>query len=120
MYICRNVDKTGEFTGDDITYIYPDFHTVLSGSFKSGHLLSAKECRLVGCTFVDGIAHPKCSDPVSQQEYTFDAPSRTSIGSNPTLPDPWEAAKVQVGPSLLPQGGEGLFAKTAIKVCILL
>ncbi len=46
----------------------------------------------------------------------FESPSKTSVGLNPTLPEPWEAARVEVAPSKLPQGGEGLFAKTAIKV----
>ena len=36
------------------------------------------------------------------------------IAKNPLIPDPWEVEMVYVGESLLPQGGEGLFAKKDI------
>ena len=35
-YIYGNVDRYGEFTGDDIAFIYQDLQLALIGEFKKG------------------------------------------------------------------------------------
>ena len=37
-FLYGKVDKKGEFTGDDILYIYPDFETGLRGTFRKGQV----------------------------------------------------------------------------------
>jgi len=106
----------GVFSGDGVAFIYPDMSTALVGSFANDGLLKeAKTCRLLGCTFVDGIATPKFSLPLSDETFALEEPSRTSIGLNPLQPEPWEGDRVRVDQSSLPQGGEGLFACQDIK-----
>lgn len=110
-FICGHVDtRDGTFSGDDIAYIYPDFKTALRGKFKDEKLVKAQICQLTGCKFVHGIAIPTFTKP-SGQVYEFEEPSRMRIAKNPTLPDPWEQSIAYVSPSLLPQGGDGLFAR---------
>lgn len=53
---------------------------------------------------------PIFSEP-SGKVYSYESPSRRVIARNPLIPDPWESEQVYVKESLLPQGGEGLFAK---------
>lgn len=36
------VNEDGEMTGDSVTYIYPDGHTALRGSFVDGELIEAR------------------------------------------------------------------------------
>ncbi len=114
--LCRYVDKDGQFSGEDVAFIYPDFTNVLRGRFDQERVEEGRMCLLLGCRFERGMAVPRFSTPVSEATYSFEAASKTSIGKNPTQPDPWEAEKVEVRPSELPQGGEGLFAKRDIKV----
>ena len=114
-FLCGEVSKTdGSWTGDDIAYIYPDFQTVLRGSFVNEKLVSGKICSLTGCRLDHGMMVPLFSEQ-SGQIYAYEEPSRRVIAKHPVLPDPWESNMVYVANSLLPQGGEGLFAKKDIE-----
>uniref|UniRef100_A0A0K2UHP2 SET domain-containing protein n=3 Tax=Lepeophtheirus salmonis TaxID=72036 RepID=A0A0K2UHP2_LEPSM len=114
-FLVGNVDEeTGEFSGPDLAYIYPDFKRVLRGSFKDGVLVSGRMCELNGCDVNKGIHMPTFSHFYGQ-EYTFDNPTIKMIGLNPLIRDPYEEDNVFVKESLLPQGGEGLFAKKDIQ-----
>ena len=113
-FICGYVDKDGEFTGDDLAYIYPDFKMVLRGKFEKESLVSGQLCQLMGVSFEYGMAVPKFTKP-SGEKYSCERASLKSIGRNPRQRDPWEDKLVYVKESLLPQGGEGLFAKRDIK-----
>jgi hypothetical protein len=61
----------------------------------------------------DGMLMPTFTEPTGRV-FCYEHPSKLSIAINRTLPDPWEAERVVVGQSKLPQGGEGLFAKRDI------
>lgn len=51
-YLCGRVDKEGEFSGDDLAYIYPGFDMALRGRFDKELLVEARLCRVEG--FRDG------------------------------------------------------------------
>ena len=113
-FIAGYVDpEDGTFSGDDLAYIYPDFKMVLRGSFKDEKLVEGQMCELIGSTLEKGIRIPIFS-PKAGPVYTFEHPSRKVIAKNPLVADPWESEMVYVKESLLPQGGEGLFAKKDI------
>ena len=113
-FLCGFVDKKdGSFSGDDIAYIYPDFKTAIKGTFKDEKLVNGKMCEVIGSTLEHGIRIPIFSQP-SGPSYTYEEPDRKKIAKNPLIPDPWESEMVYVKESLLPQGGEGLFAKKDI------
>ena len=104
------VDDSGELTGDDIAYIFPDFKMAIKGKFIEGELIEGFQCNLIGCYEDCGMMVPvfsECSGPA----YEFENPSIRNIALNPMLRDPWEESRVYVSESGLPQGGEGLFAK---------
>ena len=61
------------------------------------------------------MAVPRFSEP-SGHVYTYEHPSLKHIAVNPMQRDPWEDERVFVKESLLPQGGEGLFAKKDFKM----
>lgn len=42
-YLYGHPDANGEFTGDEIAYIYPDLHTCYVGSFQKGVMINAVE-----------------------------------------------------------------------------
>ena len=46
-FIYGHVDKNGDFTGDDLAYIYPDLKTALKGSFKKGVMINARETEII-------------------------------------------------------------------------
>lgn len=113
-FICGFVDKEdGSFSGDDIAYIYPDFKTAIKGKFHNEKLVSGQMCEVIGSTLENGIRIAIFSKP-SGTTYTYEEPSRKVIAKNTMTPDPWESEMVYVKESLLPQGGEGLFAKKDI------
>ncbi len=117
------VDSAGHFTGDNITFIYPDLHTGLRGTFQKGRLVAATEVRIV--------AHRCRGDGL--KELLFDRPSSgrrrhllagrgeivwrpeetnaTWVGSWPLVTDPHEWRAVYVAQSGIPDSGEGLFAR---------
>ena len=51
--------------------------------------------------------------------YEYEDPSKLSIAKHPLVPDPWEESMVEVKESLLPQGGEGLFARKDIEAGVI-
>ncbi len=80
-------------------------------------LVDGKLCLLLGCRFEGGLPIPRFTRPLPNSAnifYSFENPNKTSIGDNPSVQDPWEATRVEVRTSSLRQGGEGLFAKTAL------
>ncbi len=114
-FLCGQVnsDTGGEFTGKDVAYIYPDFETAVRGEFENGRLVVARECKLIGAQFVNGMCQARFEErPPGDESVTFRfaCPTRMSVGMDPLLEDPYEASRVCVKQSTLPQGGEGLFA----------
>ena len=61
------VDNEGQFTGEDIMYIYPDFVTCLVGIFKNGIMMEASESkviRILNPGEEDCILHVQAATPV--------------------------------------------------------
>lgn len=113
-WVCGKVDDNGEFTGEDIAYIYPDRKMAIKGKFMNGVLVEGYQCELIGCYEESGIYIPVFSQPHGPA-YEYENQSIRNIALNPLLRDPFEAERCEVGESRLPQGGEGLFAVRDIK-----
>ena len=54
-FLYGKVDKEGKFTGNDITYIYPDFQTGLQGQFEDGVVVAARPVSVIGERCQNGI-----------------------------------------------------------------
>ena len=104
------VDIEGEFTGDDIAFVYPDLKTALVGQFTKGLAISVFPGTLSHVDIPkDGVACPwfqtRAVSPVSNSPSTM-----TSVGLSPLVRDPYEMTTCEVRGSNVPGGGEGLFA----------
>ena len=112
------VDSEGRFTGDNITYVYPDLRTGLRGTFRDGELVAGTEVRIVATRcrgglkellLVEGSATEDSGESLTiwRREDT----NATWLGSYPRVMDPHERRSVYVGQSAIPGSGEGLFAR---------
>lgn len=90
------VDEKGEFTGDDIAFVYPDFVTALCGVFASGVMVSGRPAVLDSVKIVGDIAHPVFSIVSGSKEVSYCRSSRESIGLDTLVGDPYEARTVEV------------------------
>jgi len=108
------VDDEGKLTGEDIAYIYPDFQMAIKGKFVDGILIEGHQCDLIGSYMDNGIMIPVFGEPRGPA-FEYEQPSIRNIALHPLLRDPWEDKKVYVSDSMLPQGGEGLYAKRDIE-----
>jgi len=113
-YLTGVLNGEGEMTGDEIAYIYPDFKTALIGSFEKGFMKSAREGKVVGELLCDSEWGLPFVDFLLVEEneviFSYDPATNESFGSSPHLPDPMDAANVEVKASNVAGGGEGAFA----------
>ena len=112
-FLYGEVNQDGEFTGDDISFIYPDFLTGLRGTFVGGVLQNAsavdvvaercnngvKELRLKPAKYGKGVIWEK-------EEMVF-----SHFGKTRQVMDPHERKSVYIGKSTNPNANEGLFAR---------
>ena len=54
-YLYGKVDSLGRFTGDNITFIYPDMETGLQGKFVNGELVEACSVEIVAERWNNGL-----------------------------------------------------------------
>ena len=54
-FLYGEVDRRGQFSGDNITFIYPDFVTGLRGRYEYGVLVWATAVKIVGERCREGI-----------------------------------------------------------------
>eukprot|EP00112_Aurelia_sp_Birch-Aquarium-sp1_P009408 Seg2069.1 transcript_id=Seg2069.1/GoldUCD/mRNA.D3Y31 product="Histone-lysine N-methyltransferase SETD7" protein_id=Seg2069.1/GoldUCD/D3Y31 len=101
------VDKRGELSGNDITYVYPDGVTALKGTFMNSKLVEAKlavRCNRNGIESRFLIVSP-------EKTFKRDESTDKMLSVDPLLQDPFEQNRSYVDKSKIPSAGEGLFAK---------
>ena len=114
------VNESGDLTGEEIVYVYPDFETLLVGKFIKGVMVAANQRTFIGIKFdrISGIPLLLPSKKVSQKSgetFKFEPSNKIFIGANPLLPDPYERRWIYVGKSEIPGAGLGVFTTTAGK-----
>lgn len=112
-FLYGTMDENGMMTGSDITYIYPDFKTVLVGEFKNDVMIKAKPGKIIAYKCQDVFLHiltskPKTSDPT----FGFWPSNTIRIDSMPTTMDPFEKKNVYIQTG---QNGDSVFAKKSFK-----
>lgn len=108
------VDERGDFTGDNIAYLYPDFSTAILGQFHQGQLVRGKAARVSGVSFVEGVLWPRLTVTCEESEYRYWPSSSSHIPCPRHLRDPLEQQLLQVRQSNIPGSGEGAFARRDI------
>ena len=119
-------DESGEFTGKDILYLYPDLLSGIKGRFVESKLISGYTCS-VNDLQIDtktGILIPIALKNENSDNHDIkikrDVSTHKCISHSPLIPDKWEQSRVEVRKSLVEtsdgiDAGEGLFAKCKIK-----
>ena len=115
-WITGQLDPSGELTGDKIAFVYPDLSTAILGRFDRGVLVSGLAGRITGLEVLEDIAVPQIEITAGQSEFvTFSLSTEDSVGLQPLTTDPYEAGTVEVRPSQVGGGGEGLFLTRDVK-----
>ena len=111
------VDEQGDFTGDNIAYLYPDFSTAILGQFHDGQLVRGVAATVSGLDFQEGVLWPRltvsCQES-QESEYRYWPSSSSHIFSPRHLRDPLEQQLLEVRQSNIPGSGEGAFARRHI------
>ena len=109
--VCGVVDKKGELTGREISYIYPDRKHALTGLFREGRLVRAVPSIVREFNNETNCYQCKTADEMT---ITYDPSTKLRISKSPKQPDHYEQYYVCVRTSLIPGAGEGLFAKRTL------
>ena len=112
-FLYGQVDLKGMFTGDDVTFIYPDLITGLRGTFVNGVLLKARAVDVVGERCKDGKKELKLQPSAKDSGIVWKKHETNAdyIGQHPRVMDPHERKSVYVAGSWLDEAGEGLFSR---------
>ena len=112
-FLYGKVDHYGIFTGDNITFIYPDFLTGLRGSFVHGVLHNATAVDVVAERCNNGVKELKIVHAKHNKDIIWEKEDTnlSFIGKNRKVMDPYERKSVYVGKSTKPKANEGLFAR---------
>lgn len=81
-------DPNGDLTGDDVIYVYPDYHTLLVGKFKKSVMIKAKRSFVREILFDDisGIPYIIPGEILNPEEiFHYDEADETTISMNPLL-----------------------------------
>ena len=107
------MDRSGQFTGHDITFVYPDFLTGLRGEFEQGVLRDATTVDIVGERCNDGIKELLVETAANDGNVRWikEEANHTYAEKHQQVMDPYERKSVYVGDLLIPGSGEGLFAR---------
>ena len=108
--VVGKVDEDGNLSGTDISYLFPDFRTAFTGTFRNGELVFARCSRLTGASCEGCIHVPQLSEPEGRL-YSREISTHEFVTHSPTLPDPYESTMVQVKKSNVPGANDGLFAR---------
>ncbi len=122
-WLCGRVDGRGRFSGEEITFLYPDRSTAMVGRFREEVMLQALAGRVAAADLNE--AHILClamtssssssSSSSSQGDemlptYSFSPSNAAGIHCDWSLPDCYEAVTVECRRSSVHEAGEGLFA----------
>ena len=112
-FLYGKVDENGEFSGENISFIYPDFLTGLKGVFEAGILRSGQAVDVVAERCHKGIKELKLEPAKDGVDTVWEnhGDKMYDYGKNPRVMDPHERKSVYVQQSTNPRAKEGLFAK---------
>jgi len=102
------MDSAGQLTGSDITFLYPDLKTGITGTYRSGRLVCGNSSLLILCSSRNNMYELKMKK-ISTKVMKFEPGTSNKICDYPLLPDPYESTHVFVDNSKSADLGEGLF-----------
>lgn len=109
------VDDSGQYTGSQIAFLYPDYSTALFGTFHNGEMIKARPARISRIVIKDGVMCPTFDVVSSDREYSYLPSTRDEIRLPHHWRDPYEEQVMEVRQSGISGGGEGAFATRDIR-----
>ena len=110
------VNEEGALTGDNIAYIYPDFHTAFLGQFTEGQLVRAVRATVTGVRDqYSCIKVPQFTTHDEEVLYHREVSTCHFITTSPMLRDPYEVSMVEVRQSMVEGAEEGLFSRKNVE-----
>ena len=105
--------ESGALLWAERTFLYPDMTTALTGAWREGELVSARQAEVQTITVrEDDLLDIVCSPPTGPT-FSYAPSGPDSFGSSdPGLRDPYESAYISVGRSGIEDSGQGVFAVT--------
>ena len=99
--------------GSNISWIYPDLKTVLTGKFKDGEMVEGRESKIIAERCNNGIKEVQIA-PTKQDApvFKYQPPSSFRVCHGEKLMDPYERKTVYINDSAYV--GDGVFAKRNI------
>ena len=76
------INENNEIYGNNVTFVYPDFETVLTGQFDNGTMFEAFESKITAYKCTDGILDLKIKMKTESPIHYFDPPTTIRISSN--------------------------------------
>jgi hypothetical protein len=111
-FIHGTFDKSsGQATGDNLAYIYPDMETAFYGTFDNFVMKNAKEAEVISLHCQDGLMAVKEFDVKSDgPTFYYEPPTNQSFGAGPVgVIDPYERKWLKLQASGIPNSGQGVF-----------
>ena len=104
------------FTGENVTWLYPDLSTGLTGHFVAGTMLSASEAVVSSVSMSDIAGIPKITIRKKEDSdvYKFDPSTDVHLSYDPLVRDPYEKQLLDVTESGVPGAGMGVFARRSL------
>ena len=90
-------------------YLYPDWASCVSGTWRGHTLEEGGYCSLTQLCLHNSSLASLSTEPSHNLSLTYSPPSYSSTGLPPTIMDPFENNTVEVRPSHIPGSNEGLF-----------
>ena len=114
-FLYGEVDQEGKFTGDEITFLYPDLLTGLHGKFVDGEVQEARAVDIVAERCQQGIKEIGLMLNTRDNTVWRPADSESSLRSFARSMEPHERKSVYIGKSRVEGdssvSGEGIFAR---------
>ena len=104
----------GETGGVPGVYIYPDWSSCVSGTWRGHTLEQGGYCRLTHLCLHPTSLPSLRTEASHNLSLTYSPPSYSNTGLPPTSMDPFENNTVEVRPSHIPGSNEGLFTTRAV------
>ena len=110
-FLYGKLNKKGKLTANDISYIYPDYLTSMTGTFEDTLMKNARESKVTQVTCKSGLLRLKFTKRSNNSViYFYDPPTNETLGSMPLVRDPYEEKTIELQESSIPGAGHGLFA----------
>ncbi|TRY63804.1 hypothetical protein TCAL_15195 [Tigriopus californicus] len=104
----------GKFTGEQITYVYPDFETCWHGRFQDGKMEEGYPGKIIDYRFERDIMVVQLNVDRRGKPTRYCLSTKSSMGEDLLVPDPYETKWILCENSLVSGAGDGVFARRDI------